>query len=78
MAVERRFEVKSRLTAEEFVAFNSMAETKGLSQSSLIRMWIKESIATHCAEQLFKPIAPERDNSGTSNVRPFDFRIANR
>ena len=70
MALERRFEVKSRLTAEEFLAFTALAESKGLSQSSFIRMHIKESIAVHCAEQLSKPIEPERDSSGLRNIEP--------
>ena len=74
----RRFEVKTRLTAEEFVAFNAIAEGKGLAQAGLMRMWIKESIAKHCAEQLTDAIAPERPIPGLANVHPFNFTFGNR
>ena len=43
-------EVKAALTCEEFVAFKALVEIKGISQSSFIRMHIKEAIAKHCAE----------------------------
>lgn len=68
----RKIDVKTRLTAEEYVALMHIADTKGLSQSALIRMWVKEAIAAHCAEQLSKEIEPGRDEVGLSNVRPFD------
>lgn len=70
----RRFEIKTRLTAEEFVAFNAIAEGKGLAQAGLMRMWIKESIAKHCAEQVDAPLAPERPISG----QPYKFTFGNR
>lgn len=73
-----RFEVKTRLTAEEVVAFQYLADSKGLSGASLIRMLIKESIAAHCAEQLTPAVEPKRDVPGLANVQTFDFRIGNR
>ncbi len=74
----RTIEVKAALTCEEFVAFKAMVESKGISQSSFVRMYIKESIARHCAEQMNS--AEDREPSGnwTDNVQPFDFSFANR
>lgn len=74
----RKFEVKVILSAEEFVACKSIAEAKGLSQSSFIRMHVKEVIARHCAEQATNGIDRESAGNWTDNIRPFDMRIANR
>ena len=41
--MDRRFQVKTNLSAAEFVLLQAMAEQKGLSQSSLIRMWLHEA-----------------------------------
>ena len=47
----RRFEVKVRLNAEEVVSLGTCADRKGLSTSSLLRMWIKEQLERDCTEQ---------------------------
>ena len=47
----RRFEVKTRLSAEEVVSLGTCADRKGLSTSSLLRMWIKEQLERDCTEQ---------------------------
>lgn len=47
----RKFEVKTRLTAEEVVSLGNCADRKGLSTSSLLRMWIKEQLERQCSEQ---------------------------
>ncbi|HWG34683.1 MAG TPA: hypothetical protein VN650_10970 [Gemmatimonadaceae bacterium] len=43
--------VKSALTADEYIAFTQLAETKGLSQSAYIRMLIKQAVAMECSQQ---------------------------
>ena len=51
MADPRRFEVKTRLGADEVVRLGNLADRKGLSTSSLLRMWIKEQLERDCTEQ---------------------------
>lgn len=72
--MDRRFEVKSRLSPEEFVAFAALAEMKGLSQSSLLRMWIKE----HCAAQASVLAARDGPVMGLGNVEPLHMKFAER
>jgi hypothetical protein len=43
--------VKSALTADEYIAFTQLAETRGLSQSAYIRMLIKQAVAMECSRQ---------------------------
>lgn len=47
----RRFQVATRLNAEEVVRLGNLADQKGLSTSSLLRMWIKEQLERDCTEQ---------------------------
>lgn len=51
MTDPRRFQVATRLDAEEVVRLGNVADRKGLSTSSLIRMWIKEQLERDCTEQ---------------------------
>lgn len=44
MTDPRRFQVATRLDAESVVRLGNAAERKGLSTSSLLRMWIKEQL----------------------------------
>ena len=74
----RTIEVKTALTCEEFVAFKALVELKGISQSSFIRMHIKDSIARHCAEQVNNSEDRRPAGKWTDNVQPFDFSFANR
>ena len=43
--------VKCALTASEFIQFAHWAERKGLSQSSAIRMLVKEAMERDCTSQ---------------------------
>ena len=72
--MDRRFEVKTRLNPEEFVAFAAIAESKGLNQGSLLRMWIKE----HCATQASALEARGGTVAGLGNVEPLYMRIGER
>lgn len=64
------YEVKTRLTAEEFVAFRAVAEDKGISQSSFIRMLVKEAIAKHCAVQTAQSEVTNRPMNGDTAIYP--------
>ena len=74
----RKVEVKTALTVEEFMAFKALTESKGVSQASFLRMYIKDSIVKHCAEQAPNALDLEPAGNWTGNVQPFDMRIANR
>jgi transposase-like protein len=63
---KRDIEVKTRLNAEEFVAFHALAKRLGLDQASAMRMWIKEAIERHSARASVHAIAPDRAQNGTS------------
>lgn len=59
MGDERRdIEVKVRLTATEYIALTAIAERLGLSQSSSIRMWIREAMERHAARGLATAESP--------------------
>ena len=47
----RDIEVKTRLTAEEYVALEAIAEHEGISHSGLLRMLLKVRIRSFAHEQ---------------------------
>lgn len=61
----RSIVIKSSLGASEYIAFTQLAEARGLSQSALVRMLVKEAVARECSEQQFKAVGPEQADSGT-------------
>ena len=66
---ERRFEVKTRLTAEEVVLFDRIREQNGLATSQLIRMYVKEGMAKDATQMSMRVVANTPKWDG--NVRPF-------
>ena len=66
---ERRFEVKTRLTAEEVVLFDRIREQNGLTTSQLIRMYVKEGMAKDATQMSLAVVANSPKWDG--NVRPF-------
>jgi hypothetical protein len=69
----RTIVIKSSLGASEYIAFTQLAESRGLSQSALVRMLVKEAVGRECSEQQQRSIDPELAEFGT-----WSFKIGDR
>ena len=68
MTDTRRFEVKTRLSAEEVVSLGNCADRKGLSTSALLRMWIKEQLERDCTEQAAAMLVAAPNRAGNVSL----------
>lgn len=71
MADDRRFPVKTYLTAEEVVQFDRIREHKGLNPAHLLRVYLKHGMAKDASEL---SLAQKNVPLWAGNVRPFGYR----